>query len=288
MRLDDVGESNNVEDRRGAGGGFGGGMRGMAFRPAGLGIGGILVLVVVSYVFGIDPMSLLSGDPTAGGGVGGGPTAGAPYAPTGTDAEATLSRKVLKDTEDTWSAIFQQAGRQYPNPTLVLYSGEVDSACGMGSAATGPFYCPGDRKLYLDLSFFQELDRRFGAPGDFAQAYVIAHEVGHHVQNLVGALSNDPRGPQRGENSQSVKQELQADCLAGVWGHSAATRGLLDPGDAEEGLKAAAAIGDDRLQRQSTGRVVPESFTHGSSAERVAALRRGLDSGDIAACGIGR
>jgi hypothetical protein len=286
MRLDDVRESENVEDRRGAGGGFGGGgMRGLAFRPTGLGIGGILLLVVVSYFFGIDPMSLLSGDPTGGGGIGGGPTAGAP---TGTDAEATFSRKVLKDTEDTWSAIFQRAGRQYPDPTLVLYSGEVDSACGMGSAATGPFYCPGDRKLYLDLSFFQELDRRFGAPGDFAEAYVIAHEVGHHVQNLFGALGSDPRGPQRGEDSQSVRQELQADCLAGVWGHSAATRGLLQPGDAEEGLKAAAAIGDDRLQRQSSGRVMPETFTHGSSAERVAALKRGLDSGDITACGLGR
>src|SRR5262249_45562372 len=157
----------------------------------------------------------------------------------------------------------------------------------MGSAATGPVYCPGDRKLYLDLSFFQELSQRFGAPGDFAEAYVIAHEVGHHVQNLFGAL-NDSGGPQRGENSQSVRQELQADCLAGVWGHSAATRGLLDPGDAEEGLKAAAAIGDDRLQRQSTGRVMPETFTHGSSAERVAALKRGLDSGELSACGLGR
>jgi len=285
VRLDDVPESENVEDRRGMGGGFGGGMRGFAFRPAGLGIGGVLMLVVISYFLGIDPMSLLSGDPTA---VGGGPTAGPPNAPAGSDAEAVFSRKVLRYTEDTWSAIFQRSGREYPRPTLVLYSGEIDSACGMGSAATGPFYCPGDRKLYLDLSFFQELSARFGAPGDFARAYVIAHEVGHHLQNLVGALATDPGAARRGENSQSVRQELQADCLAGVWGHSAATRGLLEPGDAEEGLKAAAAIGDDRLQRQATGRVVPETFTHGSSAERVASLKRGLDTGDIAACGIGR
>ena len=162
----------------------------------------------------------------------------------------------------------------------MLFSDSVDSACGFSSAAVGPFYCPGDRKLYLDLSFFSDLNRRFGAPGDFAQAYVIAHEVGHHVQNLVGALQNG------GGNAQSVRQELQADCLAGVWGHSASTRDVLDAGDVEEGLNAAAAIGDDRLQRRSTGRVVPESFTHGSSADRVAAFKRGLDSGDLGACGL--
>jgi predicted metalloprotease len=199
-----------------------------------------------------------------------------------------FASKILADTEDTWRRVFSQSHQRYETPVLVLYTGEVESACGLGSAATGPFYCPNDHKVYLDLSFFQELARRFGAPGDFAQAYVIAHEVGHHVQNSVGALSSGGGLSRVAANAQSVRQELQADCLAGVWGHSAASRGLLDPGDAEEGLRAAAAIGDDRLQRAAQGRVVPDSFTHGSSADRVASLRRGLDSGEITACGLGR
>jgi predicted metalloprotease len=171
---------------------------------------------------------------------------------------------------------------------LVLFSDEVDSACGQAAAATGPFYCPSDRKVYLDLSFFQELERRFGAPGDFAQAYVIAHEIGHHVQNLTGHLASSGGLSRSRTNAQSVRQELQADCLAGVWGHEAAARNRLEQGDAEEGLTAAAAIGDDRLQQESRGRVVPDSFTHGSSADRVAALRRGLQTGDVSACGLGR
>lgn len=274
MRLDDARESQNVEDRRG--------LRSLPGGAGGLGIGGVILVLAVSYFFGIDPTTLLNdgaaprSEPST--------SAGAPAS----DAESVFARKILADTEDTWSRIFTQSGQQYAKPTMVLFSDAVDSACGQASAATGPFYCPSDQKVYLDLSFFRELDRRFGAPGDFAQAYVIAHEVGHHVQHLAGALASGGGMSQRSANAQSVRQELQADCLAGVWGHSAAQRGLLEPGDAEEGLTAAAAIGDDRLQRQSTGRVVPDSFTHGSSADRVGALRRGLQTGDISACGLGR
>ena len=197
-------------------------------------------------------------------------------------------RVVLKDTEDTWTTIFRSNGSQYEEPTLVLFSGATDTACGLGESAMGPFYCPGDRRVYLDTSFFEELDERFGAPGDFAQAYVIAHEIGHHVQNLLGVserVSSTRQRVSRGEgNALSVRLELQADCYAGVWGHYAAQHDLLSPGDAEEGLRAAAAIGDDRLQRQGQGRVVPESFTHGSSDQRVLWLRRGLESGQLDAC----
>ena len=261
----------------GFGGGFGGG--GGMIRTGGLGIGGILVLLVLSYVFGIDPLSLLSPDQSSSGGYTSAP--GQPVTPS-SDEAAQFAQKILGDTEDTWGQILARSGQRYPPPTLVLFSDSVDSACGFSSSAVGPFYCPGDRKVYLDLTFFRELDRRFGAPGDFAQAYVIAHEVGHHVQNLFGALQNG------GGNAQSVRQELQADCLAGVWGHSASTRGVLEAGDVEEGLRAASAIGDDTLQRRSTGHVMPESFTHGSSADRVASFKRGFDGGELSSCGIGR
>jgi predicted metalloprotease len=275
MRLDDVRTSGNVEDRRGVRMGGGG------FRTGGLGLGGLLIVLAISYFAGVDPMSLLSPDQTAG------PIDSAPVQ-TGAPADqgGQFAAKILADTEDTWSAIFSRAGSRYAPPTLVLFSDQVDSACGFASAAAGPFYCPGDRKVYLDLSFFNELSRRFGAPGDFAQAYVIAHEVGHHVQNLTGAFRNTSGMSRRDANAQSVQTELQADCLAGVWGHAAAGRGLLEPGDTEEGINAAAAVGDDRLQKQSQGRVVPDAFTHGSSAERVAAFRRGFDSGDITSCGL--
>jgi hypothetical protein len=282
MRLDDARESDNVEDRRGDGSPRG-------FRPGGiggLGIGGVVLVLAASYFLGIDPSSLLE-DSTGVTMGGGGSARGAPAGPLPSDPQAVFARKILADTEDTWSAIFRQSGERYPPPVLVLFSDAVESACGQASAATGPFYCPGDQKVYLDLSFFHELDARFGAPGDFAQAYVIAHEIGHHVQNVMGALSDGARLPRSRTNAQSVRQELQADCLAGVWGNAAASRGLLDAGDAEEGLRAAAAIGDDRLQRESQGRVVPDSFTHGSSAQRAAALKRGLDSGDASACGLG-
>ena len=280
MRLDDARESENVEDRRGMGG--------RGFRPGGaggLGIGGVILLLVVSYFLGVDPSQLLN---DSGVSTGGGPPASTPAGPPGSDPAGEFARKILADTEDTWTTIFERSGQQYSKPVLVLFSDAVDSACGQAGSATGPFYCPGDQRVYLDLSFFRELDRRFGAPGDFAQAYVIAHEIGHHVQNLTGNLARGGGLSRSRANAQSVRQELQADCLAGVWGYAAARRNRLEPGDAEEGLTAAAAIGDDRLQQESQGRVVPDSFTHGSSADRVAALKRGLQSGDVAACGLGR
>jgi uncharacterized protein len=280
MRLDDARQSENVEDRRGMGGrGFRAGGAG------GLGIGGVIVLLLVSYFLGVDPSQLLN---DAGVSTGGEPVATTPAGAPGSDPAGEFARKILADTEDTWTAIFERSGQQYTKPVLVLFSDAVDSACGQAGSATGPFYCPGDQRVYLDLSFFRELDARFGAPGDFAQAYVIAHEIGHHVQNLTGNLARRGGLSRGGANAQSVRQELQADCLAGVWGHAAARRNRLEPGDAEEGLTAAAAIGDDRLQRESQGRVVPDSFTHGSSADRVAALKRGLQSGEVAACGLGR
>jgi predicted metalloprotease len=195
---------------------------------------------------------------------------------------------VLGDTEDTWSRLFSQGGGTYEPPRLVLFSDAVQSACGQASAAVGPFYCPPDRQVYLDLQFFRELSERFGAPGEFARAYVIAHEIGHHVQNLLGISERVQRQrarmDQASANALSVRLELQADCYAGVWGHSAARRNFLEPGDVEAALKAASAIGDDRLQRQSRGAVVPESFTHGSSAQRVQWFRTGLDSGDVRRC----
>ena len=280
MRLDDARESENVEDRRGMGG--------RGFRPGGaggLGIGGVIVLLLISYFLGVDPSQLLN---DSGVSTGGEPPASTPAGPPGSDPAGEFARKILADTEDTWTAIFDRSGQRYSKPVLVLFSDAVESACGQAASATGPFYCPGDQKVYLDLSFFRELDRRFGAPGDFAQAYVIAHEIGHHVQNLTGNLARGGGLSRRSANAQSVRQELQADCLAGVWGYAAARRNRLEPGDAEEGLRAAAAIGDDRLQQESQGRVVPDSFTHGSSADRVAALKRGLQSGDVAACGLGR
>ena len=262
--------SGNIEDRRGMGG------RGLA---VGGGVGGLLLLLLISALTGQNPADLLNSS--------------APPADTGTrdpasDPQYQFVSVVLKDTEDTWGQLFAEHRGMYEAPALVLFDGATPSACGFGQAAMGPFYCPEDRKVYLDLSFFRELDQRFGAPGDFARAYVVAHEVGHHVQTLTGVSqqlqSARERAGERQGNALSVMQELQADCYAGVWGHYEAQRGLLDPGDAEEGLKAAAAIGDDRLQQQSQGRVVPESFTHGSSAQRVEWLRRGLESGRMEAC----
>jgi predicted metalloprotease len=210
-------------------------------------------------------------------------------APPEDDERAAFVSTVLADTEDTWHPLFEQMGASYREPTLVLFSDAVDSACGFAQAAMGPFYCPGDQKVYLDIGFFDELHERFGAPGDFAQAYVIAHEVGHHVQNLLGIASEVQAARQQADeregNALSVMMELQADCFAGVWGHHAdRTRHLLEQGDVEEGLNAAAAIGDDRLQREAGGRVVPDAFTHGSSEQRMHWFEQGLKSGDPNAC----
>jgi hypothetical protein len=273
MRWSGRAGSGNIEDRRGMG---------MAL-PVGGGIGGLVLLLVFSALTGQNPIDLIGGlasDTSA-------PTEGTRGVPAD-DPQAQFVSVVLRDTEDTWDQIFRMQGKRYDPPTLVLFTDATPSACGVGQAAMGPFYCPEDRKVYLDLSFFRELEQRFGAPGDFAQAYVVAHEVGHHVQLLTG-ISEQVSAARQGAgqataNALSVRQELQADCYAGVWGHYSAKRDLLEPGDAEEGLRAAAAIGDDRLQRQTQGRIVPESFTHGSSEQRVQWLRRGLDEGRMEAC----
>ncbi len=281
MRWQGRRESTNVEDLRGRGPRLG--------RGAGLGCGGVILVVVVAYLTGQDPLALLQvaeqvqGPPSASVEPG-----GAPAAPG--DQLGKFASVVLASTEDVWGGIFTQAGQTYRPPKLTLFSEMVQSACGMNSAAVGPFYCPPDERVYLDLSFFDELDRRFGAPGDFAAAYVIAHEVGHHVQNLLGYSERVTRAQQsaRSEeeaNQLSVRLELMADCFAGVWAyHAHREQQLLEPGDVEEGLRAAAAIGDDRLQKMATGRVQPDSFTHGSSAERVEWLKRGMQSGDPDAC----
>ena len=273
-------ESDQVEDQRGFGG-----------RGVTLGCGPVIVALALGWLTGNDPIRILqlltSGSPPAAE-TGAPPPAGPQGAPAADDPGKKFVAVVLADTEDTWTEIFAKSGQTYELPKLVLYSGLTQTSCGRGSAAQGPFYCPNDRKVYLDLSFFDELAQRFGAPGDFARAYVVAHEIGHHVQNLMGierkVRSVQERASEAQGNELSVRLELQADCLAGVWGHHGAQKGLLEPGDAEAGLRAAAAIGDDRLQRLSTGRVQPESFTHGSSAQRAEWLRRGLESGDPGAC----
>jgi predicted metalloprotease len=276
--------SQNIEDRRGMPGGMGGVARG-----GGIGGLGLIALLLLSWAFGIDPTLLLQD-------LSQGSSTSVPdqRVPSGarapeSDERTAFVSAVLGDTEDTWHALFKQMGRTYREPTLVLFSGAAQSACGFAEAAVGPFYCPGDQKVYLDLSFFDELHDRFGASGDFAQAYVIAHEVGHHVQNLLGIADQvqgvRQRAGEREANALSVMMELQADCFAGVWGyHADKNRHLLEAGDIEEGLNAAAAIGDDRLQRQAQGYVVPESFTHGSSAQRVRWFQQGLDSGDPGRC----
>jgi predicted metalloprotease len=251
-------------------------------------------VIVVTMLLGGNPMQVLQ--LLSGGGMEsapvdqpmpGAPADGSTGAPS--DELGRFAAVVLADTEDTWTAIFQQKGATYRTPNLVLFSDMVESACGMNSAAVGPFYCPPDQRVYIDLAFFNDLERRFGAPGDFAQAYVIAHEVGHHVQNLFGISEQVQRRQQSSRsreesNAWSVRLELQADCFAGVWGHHAGRNGLLETGDLEEGMNAAAAIGDDRLQEQAQGRVVPESFTHGSSEQRVSWFQRGAESGDTDAC----
>ncbi len=326
MRYDESDrESENVEDRRGQrGGGFrfpGGGGRGIQIPiPMGRGGGGfsittLLIIGAIMLLFGLNPLDLLRG---GGGGFnfpempqnqridrpGGGTNPfdipGLPGSreqqpkqpqtkASSPDDAARFVRRVLDDTEDVWNRVFQSFGRKYDEPSLVMFSDATNSACGTGMAQMGPFYCPLDRKVYVDLSFFNELQRRFGAPGDFAQAYVIAHEVGHHVQTLLGIAGKvqeaKQRIPERQANQLQVRMELQADCLAGVWAAlNDQVKKRLQPGDVEEGLRAAAAIGDDMIQKKTQGRVVPEAFTHGSSEQRVRWFRRGLDSGQIQQC----
>jgi len=283
-------QSSNIEDRRGAsGGGFRlpGGRGGRVSLPIGrgggkIGLGTIALVLVAAWVFGLDPMMLLGG---------GAPPGDAPASRRSAEEErlADFVRVILADTEDTWADIMREEGRVYREPVVVLFTGSVRSACGYASAASGPFYCPADSRVYIDLGFYRDLEQRLGAPGDFAQAYVLAHEVGHHVQNLLGTMAEyaSLRGTmsETAANRLSVRLELQADCLAGVWAsHAARRRDFLEHGDVEEGLNAAAQIGDDTLQRRSQGYVVPESFNHGTSEQRVAWFRRGLENGRPAAC----
>jgi predicted metalloprotease len=276
MKLDDSRRSDNVEDDRGSGIG----------RGAGIGIGTI-VIVVIGYFMGVSPSTLLSllngGDPQEVS------QPGPADSRTSNDPQVDFVRAVLGETEDVWGAYFNNMGKTYVRPKLVLFSGQVSSACGFASSASGPFYCPGDQRVYIDLSFFRQLATEFAAPGDFARAYVIAHEVGHHVQNQLGITDTAARAEERagraGANRVSIKIELQADCFAGVWAAQADhARKILEPGDLEQGLNAASSVGDDTLQKREQGTIVPDSFTHGTSAQRVGWFRRGFESGKIGNC----
>jgi predicted metalloprotease len=296
-------QSDNIEDRRGdpsSGGlgdspfGRGGGFNfpsggGIGRRGGGLSIGTIIFLVVIYLIFkamGIDLMQVMDGGSTTGG--SGYEQSQSSQRTPANDEITAFVRTILAETEDTWNGIFQSQGKTYEEPRLVLFSGSTQSACGSASAATGPFYCPGDRKVYLDTAFFQQLGDQFGASGDFAEAYVVAHEVGHHVQNLLGILPKFNQARQSmseaDANKMSVRVELQADCFAGIWGKFTQQKGILEAGDLEEALNAAQQIGDDTLQKRSQGYVVPESFNHGTSAQRVKWFKRGFDSGQLNAC----
>ena len=284
--------SDNVEDRRGQGGGVGGGFRlPIGGRAGGIGGLGLVAVVLLGLFFGIDPSVILDSGLVGSNSSYAPQQEGSPPPQSSTqpDEASQFVSAVLADTEDTWRAIFQQMGRTYQEPRLVLFSGATQSGCGFAQAASGPFYCPRDHKLYLDTSFFDEMSRRFGAPGDFAQAYVIAHEVGHHVQNLFNILPQveamQGQLSRTDANRAQVTVELQADCFAGIWAHYAdRSRKILEAGDIEEGLGAAAAIGDDRMQKRSQGYVVPDAFTHGSSEQRVRWFKRGYQEGTPAAC----
>lgn len=278
MKWDGNRESNNVEDRRG--GGFGG------IGGRSVGIGTIVIALLGSYFLGINPMTII-------GLLSGGPVQTQSQAPIqetpANDQMARFVRTVLADTEDTWGAIFRENGGTYQQPRLVLFTGQTPTACGTGDTAAGPFYCPGDQKIYIDLAFYQTMRDRFHVASDFAQAYVIAHEVGHHVQHITGIMEKVDQKrrslTERQANALSVRVELQADCFAGVWAHHAdRARSILEQGDVEAALKAASAIGDDALQKQAQGYVVPDSFTHGTSDQRVRWFQRGIDSGDLNNC----
>jgi predicted metalloprotease len=276
-------QSSNVEDRRSAGGGIGVPRIG----GRGIGLGSIVIALVAGWIFGINPLTvlgLLGGDAP-----GAAPSQAQAPPPPANDAVAAFVSTVLRETEVVWTQVFKAGGSAYREPKLVLFRGAYPTACGTGQSAMGPFYCPGDQKVYIDLGFFETMRGRMGAPGDFAQAYVIAHEVGHHVQNQLGITGkvDAMRGkvPEAQMNALSVRVELQADCLAGMWTHhSQKSKGWLEQGDIEEALNAASQIGDDTLQRKSQGTVVPESFTHGTSAQRVSWFKRGLQAGAIAQC----
>jgi predicted metalloprotease len=279
MKLDDSRRSDNVEDDRGTGGGI---------RGVHLGVVGTLIVLVVGYFMGVSPstlLSLLNGDNQAVTA----PTPATPGTGASNDRQVDFVRAVLGETEDVWGAYFQNVGKTYVPPKLVLFTSSVGSACGLASSAAGPFYCPGDQKVYIDLSFYRQLATQFGAPGDFARAYVIAHEVGHHVQNLLGITDKASQAERQtgrvGANKVSILVELQADCFAGVWAEQAnQARKILEPGDLEQGLQAASSVGDDTLQKREQGTVVPDSFTHGTSAQRVRWFRRGFESGKIDNC----
>lgn len=270
--------SDNVVDARGRSGGIGGGR---------LSLAGVAIVVVIGLLSGQDPMQILGQLANQSSQA---PTQQSSAPANADDPQVAFVQSILGDTEDTWRALFQQSGEQYRDPKLVLFRGGVNSACGFASSATGPFYCPGDQQVYLDLQFFDEMANRFSVAGDFAQAYVIAHEVGHHVQTLLGVSQQMQSARQRGakmegDNGLLVRQELQADCFAGVWAYHAQQRhDWLEEGDLEQALKAANAIGDDHLQKQSQGRVVPDAFTHGTSAQRVKWFRTGFENGEPARC----
>lgn len=295
-------QSDNIEDRRGTSTGRGGmgrdpfGRSGMQLptggrRGGGMSIGTIIFLIVIYFVLkmmGIDMLQLLGDGSMQQQGSGYEQSIGEQPSQPASDEMTAFVRTVLAETEDTWNGIFKAAGQTYQEPTLVLFAGRTASACGTASSATGPFYCPGDRKVYLDTDFFRELNDRFGASGDFAEAYVVAHEVGHHVQNLTGILPKFNQARQSMSeveaNQMSVRVELQADCFAGIWGKYTQQKGLLEAGDLEEALNAARQIGDDTLQKRSQGYVVPDSFNHGTSAQRMKWFKRGFDSGKVASC----
>jgi uncharacterized protein len=273
MRWEDEERSENVEDRRG--------MR-VSRGIVGGGIGTV-ILVLAALYFGVDPSVILQSVPVSG------PPAATQQQKPGSDPMSQFVSVVLADTEKTWHEVFRRQGKTYEEPKLVLFSGAVQSACGLAQAATGPFYCPEDHRVYIDLSFYEDLKNRFKAPGDFAQAYVIAHEVGHHVQNLLGITEKVQGAMQRSSRAEanrlSVKMELQADCLAGVWGyHADKSRHILEAGDLEEALRAASAIGDDRIMKQTRGTIVPDAFTHGTSEQRMRWFRRGFETGDLNQC----